>query len=520
MYHGKFEKKRRDDEQQHKQPDTEQDPGSEQTGTQPDSLQRPTGEDQNRISEADAQRRIMERRQARYRRAQRRKRIIIAAVAVLVVALGILFFVKSLTPEPEKIPETNLSTTQEQNLNLDETATATGSSVPSETTAPTEPYVTATASVGVTGDILMHTPVLNAAKTSDGEYDFNDNYTYVKEYFSGFDLMIANLEITLGGTDAGAYVGYPIFNCPDSVIDALQAAGIDLLLTANNHTYDTGYDGLIRTQEVLNEKGMPHIGTRLSEDDPNYIVRDINGIKVGMVCYTYESGKTSDGRKTLNGNPLKAEACALVSSFDYNDLDSFYEEVEDTLQAMGDDGAEATMVFIHWGEEYQLSPNSYQETIAQQLCELGVDVIVGGHPHVLQPFDTLTSSSGHETYCIYSVGNAVSNQRREKISRSPNGHTEDGMIFELEFEKWSDGTVDISSVDILPTWVNLDVKDGKNVYSIIPLDTSVKSWDVFDVSDASDIYESYERTMSVVGDGLNECREALGLSAIPASITQ
>lgn len=512
MYKGKFESSQPGDDGRSRQPQKERKPGAQQ--------QKNDG-----YEHTDEYKRIMQRRMERQRRARQRKRMTIAAVVIIAV-LGIVLLVKSCAPDRPDVPGTNPTATQNrdenqnQNSNAPSSGEAGDSTQTEQTTQPTEPYVTATASIGVTGDILMHTPVLKAAKTSDGEYDFNDNYTYIREYFERYDLMIANLEITMGGTSAGAYVGYPVFNCPDSVIDALQAAGVDFLLTANNHTYDTGYNGFIRTQEVLNEKGMPYIGTRLSEDQPNYTVRDVNGIQVGMVCYTYETNKTEDGRKTLNGNPLKADACPLVSSFDYNDLDSFYEDVDGTLQAMADDGAEITMVFIHWGNEYKLSPNSYQETIAQQLCELGVDVIVGGHPHVLQPFDTLTSSTGHETYCMYSVGNAISNQRRDKISSRPDGYTEDGMIFGLEFEKWSDGTVDISGVDILPVWVNLDEKDGKTVYSMIPLDTSVDNWETFDVKDDSFIHESYERTMSVVGEGLNACREALGLSAVPVSLTQ
>lgn len=397
------------------------------------------------------------------------------------------------------------------------TTEATTAPTTEATTAPTEPFVVSTASLGVTGDILMHTPVLTAGRIS-GEYDFTDNYTYITDYYSRYDLMIANLEVTLGGPEVCEYVGYPIFNCPDTVIDAMLSAGIDMVLTANNHTYDTGYTGLIRTQEVLDEKGMDYVGTRLSEDSATFLVQDVNDIKIGMACYTYESGKTNNGRKTLNGNVLSREAGPLVCSFDYTDLDSFYAEVEQTLQAMDTAGAEISMVFLHWGDEYQLTPNDNQTAIAQALCELGVDVIVGGHPHVLQPVTTLTSSTGHETVCVYSTGNAISNQRRSKISRSPKGHTEDGMIFELEIEKWNDGSVAISAIDVLPTWVNLDTKDGKRVYSIIPIDAQVTDWTVFDVEDADYIYTSYERTMGVVGEGLNQCRAALGLEAIPVSI--
>ncbi len=381
---------------------------------------------------------------------------------------------------------------------------------------PEGPFVVANSTVGVTGDILVHTPLITSAARID--YDFSENYTHITDYYSRYDLMIANLEVTLGGTEAGAYVGYPTFNCPDTVIDALQGAGVDMVLTANNHTYDTFYHGLTRTQQVLKEKGMAYTGTRLSETDKNYIMRDVDGISLGMACYTYETEKTSDGRKTLNGIPLKAEACPLVNSFNYSDLESFYREVETTLAAMKAEGADATMLFIHWGEEYQLKPNKKQKTIAARLNELGVDVIVGGHPHVLQPMEVLTAENGHKTYCVYSVGNAVSNQRRDRISSAPNGHTEDGMVFEITFQKWSDGRVEVSAMDILPTWVNMEYEGGRRVYTIIPLDTEAKDLSVFGVNSLRSLTSSYDRIMDVVGEGLNACRETLGIKEVPAAL--
>lgn len=385
----------------------------------------------------------------------------------------------------------------------------------SGTTGPTEPYIMSTASVGVTGDVLMHGPVINAAATN-GTYDFAENYEYISEYYRQYDFMVANLEVTLGGPEAGPYKGYPTFNCPDNVIDALKNAGVDMILTANNHSYDTGYKGFMRTQQVIREKGLPHLGTIESTEDKFYTVQDINGIKVGMVCYTYETGKTSDGRKSLNGIPLSAEASKLVSSFDYKNLNLFYDDVQRTLDNMSNDGAEVNMVYIHWGDEYQLKPNQTQKEIAQQLCELGVDVIVGGHPHVIQPFETLTSTTGEKTYCIYSLGNAISNQTRDTLKDTTVNakYTEDGMIFGVEFQKWNDGTVEISEISILPTWVNKEWKD-KQVYNIIPLDTAITVWDCFDVGPEARTYESYGRTMSIVAEGLNACREDLGLPTMP-----
>lgn len=384
------------------------------------------------------------------------------------------------------------------------------------TTVETEPYITSTASIGVSGDILLHSPVYTSAK-SGSEYDFSDMFKFISEYYNRYDFMVANLEVPLAGADRG-YSGYPLFNSPDDIARDLKEAGVDMLLTANNHTIDQGHDGLIRTQQVLMDVDMQYLGTQMNEGDLDYIVQEINGIHVGMVCYTYETGDTSDGRKTLNGNPVPAKTTNLVTSFNPKQLDEFYSEVEETLAAMRDAGADATMVFIHWGNEYELKQNQTQTTIAKKLCELGVDVIVGGHPHVIQPFETLVSSTGHETYCIYSVGNALSNQNRNSLPNTQNNtYTEDGMIFGVTFEKWNDGTVNIQEITILPTWVNKYWSNaaGKNLYYIMPLDIELESWEEFGVANLNYTYGSYKRTLSLVGAGLNEFREAASLQPLP-----
>lgn len=386
-----------------------------------------------------------------------------------------------------------------------------------ETTAPTEPYVEYTASVGVTGDMLMHKPLINSASTGSG-YDFSDMFAYISEYYAGYDYMIANLETTLGGKEAGAYQGYPHFNCPDQIVDGLMNAGVDMLLTANNHTFDTAYDGMMRTVRVLKEKGMDYLGTRSSEEESFYTVKDINGIKIGMVCYTYETDCPYEDQKALNCIILGRTASKMVNSFHYGKLDAFYADLEQTLANMEQDGADFSMVFLHWGDEYSLSPNDNQKSMAQTLCDMGVDVIVGGHPHVVQPFEMLTSAEGHHTYCIYSVGNALSNQRTETLSSRNAQYTEDGMIFGLQFEKWNDGRTQISDVHVIPTWVNRKYSGGKNVYHIIPLDAALPAWSEFGVSALSDLTESYERTMGLVADGLNTARQELGLEEQPKSI--
>ena len=281
---------------------------------------------------------------------------------------------------------------------------------PPETTLPEPEHVVATASIGTMGDLLMHKPVFDTCLQSNGTYDFSSIFRYVKDIVSGLDYAIANLETTFGGDDY-PYQGNPAFNCPDALIDSVVDAGYDMLLTANNHAGDTMASGITRTVEIIRGKGLTALGSQLNADEPKYAVVDVNGIKIGMVCYTwaYSSNGTSF---SLNGlTPIKDEG--QMNYFLNNDPGKLYTASEQILEQMKADGAEATMMFIHWGVEYNIKENSLQDTMAQKLCDLGFDVIVGGHPHVVQPVDLLTSTvdPDHKTVVIYSLGNAVSNQR-------------------------------------------------------------------------------------------------------------
>lgn len=372
-----------------------------------------------------------------------------------------------------------------------------------------EPYVVSSATVINTGDILIHNPVLAGALQSDGNYDFSGLYTPLKKYFDKADLVVANLEVTLGGTQSGSYKGYPAFNIPDSVIDAVKSEGVDMLLTANNHSYDTGLYGFKRTVQVLKDKKIAYTGTRETADEARYLVKNVNGVKIGMINYTYENN-APEGRKSLNGNIIATEANDLINSFSYNRIDAFYTDAENMINSMKADGAEAIVFYMHWGEEYQLKENTWQQSIAQKLCNLGVDVIVGGHPHVIQPVDLLYAEGGeHTTVCLYSMGNSISNQRLLELSNlSPKGHTEDGLLFSFTFDKYSDGTVNLSAVDIVPCWVSKTGSRYNAKYQLHPLE-SENSYKDLNFSDTT-LSGSYLRTKETVAAGLTECQEYLG----------
>lgn len=386
-----------------------------------------------------------------------------------------------------------------------------GNSSSSEKT-PKEPYIVSSATVVNTGDIMVHSTQLDGAyDKSAKQYDFSAFFKYTEEYFKQADMATANLEVTFGGSSI-KYSGYPAFNTPDSLADAIKNAGINFLVTSNNHCYDTGLSGLKRTVSVLNEKGIPFTGTRDNTDTKAYTVKTVNGIKIGIANYTYEN-KSEVGTKSINGRIISTDANALINSFNYDRIEEFYTSARETVEDMRADGAEFITFYMHWGEEYQLTPNRYQEAIAQQLSNLGVNLIIGDHPHVIQPISLIHSEDSQNiTICAYSLGNAVSNQRRELlVPECTTGHTEDGMLFYYTLDKYSDGKVVLSGLDCIPTWVNKYKGGSGYLYSIIPLENESFAASLgLDSSVQSKAAASYERTKAILKDGLTECQSAIG----------
>ena len=370
-----------------------------------------------------------------------------------------------------------------------------------------------TVTVGATGDFLIHTPIITSYKKADGSYDFNDIFKYVSEYYGKFDYFVGNLEVTFGGNYCGYIGNGSTFNCPDAFADAVIASGTDMVLTANNHSYDTGSTGLRRTRDVLTEKGLSFTGSYY-DGDKKYLVADVGGVKIGMINYTYQTGNLTN--YSLNGRSMLPEDANHVNMFSANHLEEFYADMKANIDLMYADGAEAIMLYIHWGNEYHQEPDAIQKAIAQKMCDLGVDVIVGGHPHVIEPIDIISSNvSGKQTVCIYSTGNAVSNQRIHEMKNTgkafpcvANGASEDGVIFSVSFTKKGNGEVIVSAIDAMPTWVNLYWQDGIRHYQIIPLDKSKDFSTSFNLSAVENgptlANNSYNRTMSLLEPGLRK----------------
>ena len=323
------------------------------------------------------------------------------------------------------------------------------------------------------GDVMAHVPNISSALQSDGSYDFNDNYEYVEDYISKADLALCNMETTFKG---GTPSGYPLFNAPDSLAEAVKNAGFDVAFTSNNHMMDTGYDGMQRTLKILRDEGMKTVGSRLEGEKKRYAVVKVKGVKIGLVAYTYETTQTAGDTVSINGNNISDESARLINSFNYHDLESEdYDRIEEDIDGCREDGADVVVCYLHWGNEYEQSPNDDQEEMAQALANMGADVIFASHPHVLQEIDVLTSEKGGQKVPVfYSLGNYISNQRTETLS---NKYTENGAMATVTLTVRTDnGKIQSETVRIQPTWVDKYTSgSGGLEYRIIPLDKSLSS---------------------------------------------
>ncbi len=356
--------------------------------------------------------------------------------------------------------------------------------------------------VGTTGCMLLHSPFIDHYGDYSGNYDFESVYKFITPYYSKPDYMTCEFEGSLGGPDMG-YSGYPMFISPDIIIQNIKNSGVDLQFLATNHIYDGGSQGFRRTMEVYGNDKINYTGIRPDKNADPFYIADINGIKVGFINYVYET----DGiGKNINGIPIDDADADLLNSFNYNNIAPFYSEMEKNIAAMKKKGAQFIIAQMHWGLEYNLYEDINQDQIAQKLCNLGVDAIIGGHPHCEQPIDVVASNDGsnRRMFVVYSEGNALSNQRKELMDEMPDGYTEDGAMITLTLHQDKHGEVTLSNIELLPTWVyRYFDTEGKTRYYILPLDN------VDNIETLTGIHgiiepakASYERTMEVLKPGL------------------
>lgn len=343
------------------------------------------------------------------------------------------------------------------------------------------------------GNLIIHQSQINGAKNENG-YDFSPSFQYIKEMVSEADISLGILEGALAG---GEPTGYPIFNSPDEVIDSLRDTGIDVVNYANNHIYDYDDEGLQRTIEITKEKGLDVLGVKSTEEEKSYLVKEVDGVKIGFASYVFETAAVN-GYKTINSNPVSINSENLINTFNYNDLKSFYNRIASEISAMKAEGVEFIIASMHWGEEYNTYIEATQNEIAKKLNELGVDIILGGHPHVIQPYEIICNESGHSTFVIYSQGNSLSNQSEQEIGVA---ESEDGIMIKFTLEK-KDGNVSLKEYKIIPTWVYKEEKgDGTYYHKIIPVEEALANPEEYGIN--SDVYarleNSLNRTKSILG---------------------
>lgn len=342
------------------------------------------------------------------------------------------------------------------------------------------------------GDAMQHKAQLDAASCGNGTYSFTECFAPVKELVSSADYAIVNLETPLGGRP---YRGYPCFSAPDSYAEALAESGFDLFLTANNHTLDARDRGLKRTVETLDSMAISHIGTyrnAASRAKEIPFIVSIKGFKVGFLNYTYGT------------NGIEIQGDAVV---DYINRNVIAEDIAATRNA----GAEILCVAVHWGDEYRLLPNNSQKSLARWLCDQGVDIIFGGHPHVIQPMELVDNhTTGRKTAIFYSLGNFISNMKtrdtrggavsRVTLKRDSIGQAYvDNLSYQLVFTvpPTKPGTNFVLYPADHAVFTSTPVPEHSGTATATPLPASVISNRNAFVSSASKIFDSHNKNVTI-----------------------
>ncbi|MDZ5472737.1 CapA family protein [Bacillus sp. 31A1R] len=296
--------------------------------------------------------------------------------------------------------------------------------------------------LGAIGDILIHDRVYMDAKKQKG-YDFNPMFQHVHSILGQPDLLLANQETVLGGTQLGLS-GYPMFNSPQQVGDALVHAGVDIVSTANNHSLDKGEKGLVTSLNYLDKIGLYHVGTfRNPKEQETLTVLHKNGFKVAYLSYTYGT----------NGIPVPKGKDYLVNLIDKKKMKKEIKRAKDE--------ADVVVMSLHWGNEYQRFPTDEQKELGHFLINEGVDVLFGHHPHVLQPMEWVKADDGRTGFIVYSLGNFLSGQMWD--------YKDIGGMATIQIKKVVNETgsyIELLQPEFYPTFVS-NVHQRK--YQVLPL---------------------------------------------------
>lgn len=334
------------------------------------------------------------------------------------------------------------------------------------------------------GDTLCHKPLYNAAYDQEtGIYDFSSMFKYVEKYFKNSTVNIGNCESPMAGAERG-YSGYPTFNAPEHLAIDLKELGVDVMTTSNNHSLDKGFSGLSSTLGFLDDAEINHVGTARTEEEQNTILfMDLNGIKTAFLSYTYGT----------NGIPVPEDKEFCVNLIDE---DLILKQIEQAKE----EGAELIVVSMHWGVEYQTTENAEQDRLAEFLIKNDVDIILGSHPHVLQPMKMLKVETDEgeekEGLVIFSQGNFFSNQTQE--------NTQNTAIFNIEVKKDGEtGEVTVEKVTYAPIYVNIKEAGAKDRYELLDLNEIIRSYEAGEETWSESMYQlalkEREKCVNIIG---------------------
>lgn len=338
------------------------------------------------------------------------------------------------------------------------------------------------------GDTLCHnTQYWDAYNSKTNEYDFSYVYEDIKNYTLSSDITIGSLETTFAGKEKG-YSNYPTFNTPDSLATALKNIGVDVVSLAGNHALDYGYTGLCRTIDVFNNIGLSHLGTyKTAEDQEKILIKDVKGVKIAFINYTYGT----------NGIPVPSgkEFCVNLIDKDF---------IKKQINQAKEQNVDMIVACMHWGTEYRTTANSEQKDLANFLFENGVDVILGNHPHVLEPMEkktiTLQDGTTKEVFVVYALGNFTADQRDEI--------TRDSAILNLTITKNSDSKISIDKVNYVPIYMYKNTNVSTHKFKILDIEKTIKDYEEgTNTSINSTVYNNLkkqlEKIKSILGDEIN-----------------
>jgi poly-gamma-glutamate capsule biosynthesis protein CapA/YwtB (metallophosphatase superfamily) len=319
------------------------------------------------------------------------------------------------------------------------------------------------------GDIMGHdTQIWSAENRETHTYNYDDVFRYIKPLISEADIAIANLEVTLAGPP---YKGYPQFSSPADLAVACHKAGIDYLVTANNHAADRGKDGIISTINKLDSLGIPHTGTFLNQacrDSLYPLMISSKGTSIALLNYTFST------------NGIRVPEPVIVNMLDKELI------TKDIIKARTKK-ADLIILFLHWGTEYDTIPSGNQTNLAEYFLKMGVDLVIGSHPHVLQKMVWIKNpDTGKEGIIVYSLGNFITNQRKPK--------TDGGSMVRVLIKKEGDA-VKIINAGYYLTWVYTPIEEYRLKFFILPCTEFENRPDFFSkASDYSQMMTFIERS--------------------------